>query len=97
MTLEKDYFDPSNALGSDANWSALEDIMAAKMLRFYNNDVTSYPNLDGHTEFNSDTNTNLLLVERSRPIFTDMDICGADGKKRRTMQIELITRDATDA
>lgn len=97
IETEIDFFDPSDAThgaSADSNWAALEDICRGKLIRFYNDDTTNNPNFDGHTEFNSSSNTNYLLLESNEPIYHNMDGYGASGQKRRQMNIELITRDA---
>jgi hypothetical protein len=96
IETEKDFFDPSDdthGATADASWAALEDVCKGLLIRLYNDDVTHFPNFDGHTEFNASNNTNYLLVESSEPIFDNMDIHGANGRKRRRMRIELISRD----
>jgi hypothetical protein len=96
LMTEKDFFDPADAThgaSADANWEDIEDVCRGLLIRLYNNDTTNFPNFDGHTEFNSDTNTNYLLVESSEPVFDNMDEHGANGQKRRRMRIELVSRD----
>jgi hypothetical protein len=95
IQTEMDFFDPSDAVhgaAADANWSALEDICKGLLIRIYNNNTTANPNLDGHTEFNASNNTAYLLLESHDPIYLDYDQPGANGKKRRYMNIELITQ-----
>lgn len=96
IETEKDFFDPSDPVhgaSADANWAALETICAGGLIRLYNDSTTNFPNFDGHTEFNASNNTNYLLLESSEPIFDNMDEHGANGRKRRRMRIELISRD----
>ena len=97
LTPDMDHFDPSDATHgatANTNWATLEAITGAKLIRLYNNDTTTYPNWDGHTEFNVSNNTNYLLLESNTPRFENMDKSGASGRKRRTMTLELQSRSA---
>ena len=92
-----DHFDPSHpthGATADASWAELEAICAGLLIRIYNNNTTVYPNWDGHTEFNSASNTVYMLLESNAPIFRDMDVHGSSGRKRRSMTIELQSQNA---
>lgn len=94
LVFDYQQFDPatSDAATSNTLWKSIFTWSKAKLRRIYNANISCYPTLTGYDTFNSNPNTNYVVIEDSEVAVEPFEQVG-DTHYHRYITIQLSTRD----